>query len=97
MHNMLTEGTAHIVQCKSKVASAVTGAQAYTDTAATYFDGKHDIDGSDDIVVLGIDGPRPVNHGVRGTSLLSKMHNCIWLEAGENIFQKLPVADVSYL
>ena len=52
---------------------------------STYLDGKHDIDGSNDVVVLGVDGARPVNHGVGGAPLLPKVHNCIWFEAGDHI------------
>lgn len=73
------------------------GAKAYVDSVAAHLDGKHDIDCSNDIVLLGIDSPGSIDHGVGGTSLLSKVHDCIWLEAGHNIFQELPVADVSNL
>ena len=83
--------------CRQVCSAAVTGAKAYLNSVAAYLDSKHDIDGSNDIVLLGIDSPCSVDHGVWGTPLLSKVHDCIWLEAGENVFQELPVADVSNL
>ena len=62
-----------------------------------YLYGKHDIDGSNDIVVLGVDCTRPVNHGVGCTPLLSKVHDGIRFEASHNILKKFPVADIPYL
>lgn len=66
-------------------------------TSAAYLDGKHDIDCPDDIILLGVDRPCSINHGVGGAPLLSKVHHGIWLEAGEDLFQEPPVTDVPYL
>ena len=62
-----------------------------------HLDGKHDVDGSNDVVVLGVDCASPVNHGVGGAPLLPKVHHCIRLEASDNILQELPVTHIPNL
>ena len=42
----------------------------------THLDGKEDVDGADDVVVLREDGPGAVNHGVGRRPLLAKVHHC---------------------
>ncbi len=51
----------------------------------THLDGKEDIDGADDIVLLREDSARAVNHGVRRRPLLAKVHNRVWLERLEGL------------
>ena len=60
-----------------------------------HLDGKEHINGSDDIVVLRVDSPGPVNHGVRCTALLSKMYYGIRREFLEGFLEKLEVADIA--
>ena len=60
-------------------------------------DGKHDIDGADDVVVLGVDGACAVNHGVGRAALLAKVHHVLRAEAPEHLAQELKVADVAHL
>ena len=60
----------------------------------TYLDGKEDVGGADDVVVLREDGPGAVNHGVGRRALLAKMHHGIWLEALKRLGQEVKVADV---
>lgn len=59
-------------------------------------DCKEHIDSADYIVVLGVDSPGSVNHGVGSTPLLSKVHDCIWGELLEGFLKKLEVTDVAY-
>ena len=63
----------------------------------TDLDGKHDIDGANDIVVLCVDGACSVDHGVGRAALLPKVDHSVWLEADKDILQELPVTDVAYL
>ena len=63
----------------------------------TYLDGKEDIDGADDVVVLSEDGAGAVDHRVRRRALLAEMHHRIGLEALKRLRQELKVADVADL
>ena len=60
-------------------------------------DGKHDVDGADDVVVLGVDGACTVDHGVGRAALLAKMHHMLRAEAAEHLAQELKIADVAHL
>jgi hypothetical protein len=58
-------------------------------------DGEQDIDGADHVVGLCEHGPLPINHGVGGAALLSKVDDCIRVEVPEGLPKELPVTDVT--
>ena len=62
-----------------------------------YLDGKEDVGGADDVVVLREDGPGAVDHGVGRRALLPEVHHRIGLEALERLREEVKVADVPNL
>ena len=58
-------------------------------------DREQDVDGADDVVVLGVDGPGAVDHRVGRGTLLAKVDDGVGLEGLEGCGQKLKVADVA--
>jgi len=58
-------------------------------------DGIEQIEGPDDVISLGVDGVAAVNHRVRSTALLTKMHDGVRSEAFEGWFKKRIVAQIA--
>ncbi len=62
-----------------------------------HLDGKEDVDGADDVVVLREDGAVAVDHRVGRRPLLAKVHHRVRLERIEGLREELKVADVAHL
>ena len=58
-------------------------------------DGVQHVQRADNVILLRVDGPRPINHGVRRRALLSKVDDGLRLEGGERLLQEAPVAHVA--
>src|SRR5215216_6400623 len=52
---------------------------------------------ADNVVVLGVDGMAPVDHGVGCRPLLGEVHDGLWLVAPDNLGEELPVKQVAEL
>jgi len=66
---------------RTPVASGLPANMLAAPTWRQLLDGKHNVDVSNHIVVLCEDGPLPVDHGVRGTALFTKVHDYNWHKA----------------
>ena len=57
--------------------------------------GIEEVQGADHVVDLGVDGVRPVDHGVRGRPLLGVMHDGVGLELRQGFDQELRIGHVA--
>ena len=58
-------------------------------------DSVENIDCTNNVVLLGVHGPGPVNHGVGRRALLSKVNDGLRLEGGERLLEEGPVTHIT--
>jgi len=61
----------------------------------SHLDRKQDVDRADDIVVLGVHRPRPVDHGVGRRPLLAKVDDGVRRKVADGCPQELKVRDIA--